>query len=90
MMPCFYKQYFGIECPGCGFQRAFILLLKGEFVKCLQMYPPIIPILIMLGLMIIQLIMKFKNGGIWLKYWFIFTSSTIVIHYIYKQILLFS
>ena len=90
MMPCMYKKYLGIECPGCGFQRAFILLLKGEFAESFAMYPPLIPILLLLIFMGVQLIFQFKNGGVWLKYWFIFTVSLIVIHYIYKQILFFT
>ncbi len=90
MMPCMYKKYLGIDCPGCGFQRALVLLLKGEFSQSLAIYPPLIPILLLLVLMIIQLIFNFKNGALLLKYWFIFTASVIVIHYIYKQILFFA
>ena len=29
-LPCLVKDTFGIECPGCGFQTAVLLLLKGE------------------------------------------------------------
>jgi hypothetical protein len=89
MMPCLYKKYLGVECPGCGFQRALLLLLQGEWEQSLAMYPPLLPVLGMLLLLTVHLVFKPKNGAIWLKYWFIFTISTIVIHYIYKQIIWF-
>jgi len=41
---------YGIDCPGCGLQRAIILLLKGEFWASLNMYPPLLPLLGTLGL----------------------------------------
>ena len=36
MIPCFSKKYLGIECPGCGLQRSFIALLKGNIVESLK------------------------------------------------------
>jgi len=49
MMPCLSKTLFGIECLGCGFQRALLLLFKGEFSMAFQMYPAIYSSLIFLG-----------------------------------------
>ncbi|WP_459212976.1 DUF2752 domain-containing protein [Aquimarina rhabdastrellae] len=48
MIPCLNKKFFGIDCLGCGAQRALFLLLKGEFSKAFYMYPAIYPILITL------------------------------------------
>lgn len=84
MLPCFYNRFLGIECPGCGMQRAIIELLKGHLLESLETYPPLFPIVFMLVLLIIHLIFKFKNGAGYLKISFIFTSSIIVINYIYK------
>ena len=86
MLPCFYNRYLGIECPGCGMQRAIIELLKGNFTESLMAYPPLIPITLMLAFLIIHLIFKFKNGAVYLKISFIFTTSIIMINYIYKLI----
>ena len=33
MLTCFYKQTFGLDCPGCGMQRSIISLLKGDFAQ---------------------------------------------------------
>ena len=48
MLPCAYKSFFGIDCPACGFQRSFILLLKGNFADSFVMYPPLLFVLLML------------------------------------------
>lgn len=48
LLPCPFKFITGIDCPGCGFQRAFILLLQGEWRASIALYPPTLP-LILLG-----------------------------------------
>jgi len=40
------KKLFGVECLGCGTQRAFALILKGDFVAAFQMYPAIYTLLL--------------------------------------------
>ena len=81
-LPCFYKKYLGIECPGCGMQRSFIELLKGDFLESLRIYPALLPTLFLLIYLILHLIFKFQNGAFVLKISFIFTVSIIVIHFI--------
>lgn len=49
MLPCLSKTLFGIECLGCGFQRAILLLLKGEFTASFEMYPAIFTSLLFLA-----------------------------------------
>lgn len=48
MFPCISKTLFGIECLGCGFQRAFIMLIDGNFEAAFVMYPAIYSSLIVL------------------------------------------
>jgi len=84
LQSCFYKKYLGIECPGCGMQRSFIELLKGNLWESIVMYPALIPTIIMIGFLFVQIILKFKNGGTYLKYLFIFNAVIIVLNYIYK------
>ncbi len=52
MIPCLNKKMFGIDCPGCGAQRALALLLQGEFQQAFKMYPAIYT-LITLGIILI-------------------------------------
>lgn len=53
MLPCLSKTLFGIECFGCGTQRAFVLLCKGDFTAAFHMFPAIytlLPFLFITGL----------------------------------------
>ena len=47
MIPCLSKTLFGIECLGCGFQRALLLLLRGEWSAAFTMYPAVYSMLAM-------------------------------------------
>lgn len=47
MIPCLSKTLFGAECLGCGFQRALLLLLKGEWSSAFVMYPAVYSMLAM-------------------------------------------
>jgi hypothetical protein len=84
MMPCFYKQLTGIDCPGCGMQRSFIELLKGNFIASFKIYPALLPVMITLGITASHLFFKFKNGAAVIKYSFIFTTGIVVLSYILK------
>ncbi len=88
MTSCFYKKYLGVECPGCGMQRSFIELLKGNLLESLKIYPALIPTIILILFLILHLIFKFKKGADILKYLFIFVVSIMVINYIIKIIIL--
>lgn len=61
MLPCMSKKLFGIECFGCGTQRAFVLLLQGEFVEAFKMYPAIYTLLLLFAFIFIHLIDKSRN-----------------------------
>ncbi len=52
MFPCIYKQLFGFDCPFCGLQRAVIALLRGDVKSSFIYYPPLIPLLISLFLIL--------------------------------------
>ena len=67
LQPCFYKKFFGYECPGCGAQSGFIELLRGNIYESFLLYPPLIPILILLVFFILHLIFKIKKGEIILQ-----------------------
>ncbi|RAJ26505.1 uncharacterized protein DUF2752 [Gelidibacter algens] len=60
MLPCLNKQLFGVECLGCGIQRATILLFKGEFVLAFKMYPAIYTLFLLALFLIFNLFKKFK------------------------------
>ena len=86
-LPCFYKKYLGIDCPGCGMQRAMIELLRGNFIDSLKAYPALLPTMFMVLFLISHLIFKFKKGAMILKISFIFTTIIIVFNFILKLII---
>jgi len=84
LQSCFYKKYFGVECPGCGMQRALIELLKGNVFESFLLFPALIPTLTLIVMLVLHLIFKFKNGANILKILFIINTTIVVLGYIYK------
>lgn len=62
MLPCFSKTLFGFTCLGCGLQRSFIFLIKGEFIEAFKMYPAIYTLLLLFFLVSLSFIIKIKNS----------------------------
>ena len=46
LLPCPFKYFTGIDCPGCGFQRSVLALLQGNLLDSFKLYPPTIPLLL--------------------------------------------
>lgn len=61
MLPCMSKKLFGIECLGCGTQRALFLLMEGKFVEAFKMYPPIYTLILLFLFIFLHLIDKSRN-----------------------------
>lgn len=85
--PCFYKKNFGTECPGCGFQRAFIELLKGNLLESLKQYPALIPLMVLMVFLALHIKFRFKHGALVLKALFILSAMLIVGNYLFYLIL---
>ncbi len=43
MIPCVYKYFFDIECPGCGFQRSVVSIIHLDFVNSFYFFPGLFP-----------------------------------------------
>lgn len=61
MLPCLSKKLFGIECFGCGTQRALLLVFKGEFIKAFYMFPAIYTLLLFFAFIGLNYIDKSRN-----------------------------
>lgn len=85
MLPCLSKTLFGVECLGCGAQRAFLLLLKGDFVGAFQMYPAIYVILLSFGTIGLSLVDKSRNYQKSILVMAIATGVFMLGGYIYKH-----
>lgn len=86
LLSCPFKQFFHVDCPGCGLQRSIIALLRGDIATSFQLYPPTIPIIGLFVFSMIHLKFDLKNGAFFIKLLYIFISIVIVINYIYKII----
>jgi hypothetical protein len=89
MLPCAYKMIFGIDCPTCGAQRSFYLLLEGDFVSSFKMYPPLIPVLALIFIFIVHLFNKNIIGKKFLTKYSIFVLLAVSLSYIFKLLLKF-
>ena len=47
MLPCLNKKFFGVDCLGCGIQRALSLVFHGEFIAAFKRYPAIYTLLLL-------------------------------------------
>ncbi|MGB5609001.1 DUF2752 domain-containing protein [Eudoraea sp.] len=84
MLPCVNKQLLGIECTGCGIQRAAVLLFHGEFVEAFKMYPAIYPLILLMGFLLLDNLMTIKYANKISIFLMIATVTTILINYILK------
>lgn len=57
LLPCPFKTLTGFDCPGCGFQRSVLALLKGDFILSFHLYPATVPILFLALFLLLK--MKF-------------------------------
>lgn len=90
LFTCFFKAHFGIECPGCGMQRALISLLKGNFAESLHYHAALIPFIFTILLLIGQIILKRDKGGTYVMWSFILTCAVMMVQFVIRQIGLLS
>jgi CHASE2 domain-containing sensor protein len=86
MLPCMNKQIFGIECPGCGFQRSMSLLLDGNFIDALKIYPAIFTIILLVGFVGASLVFNIKNSFKIKIYLLYLNAGIIIVSYVYKMV----
>lgn len=85
MIPCVFRKFFGIECLGCGTQRALALVFQGEFVNAFKMFPAIyttILFFIMLGFHFYDKSRDYSKIVISLA---VINAFIMVISYVYKH-----
>ena len=80
------KKLFGIDCIGCGTQRAFILLIKGDFGNAFQMFPAIYTTLLLFVFLGLYFIDKSRNYHKIIIGLAITNAVIMIIAYLYKII----
>ena len=84
MIPCMNKKIFGFDCPGCGIQRSFAMLLKGEFTDAFFMFPAIYTTLLFFLFIGLNFIDKSRNYHKLIISSAIINAIIIIVSYIHK------
>ncbi len=87
MLPCMYKQLFGIDCPICGAQRSLAAALKGDFAESFSLYPPLVPVLVLIVLSLLWLCSKRIVSKKFLVTYAWIVLALVMISYIVKLII---
>lgn len=85
MLPCLNKSLTGIDCFGCGGQRALLMVFKAEFTQAFFMFPAIYPILALLAFLIVNLFVKFRYDFQIKIALIIFSGAVMLISYLIKM-----
>lgn len=88
LIPCPWRYFFHMDCPGCGFQRSLIALFRADLASSVALYPATIPILFLSFFTLLHLKFQFAKGAILIKYLQLFTGTVILVFYIYKIVTL--
>lgn len=86
MLPCMSKQLLGLECPGCGLQRAVALLLDGQLAESFVMYPGLYPMLLFFGFAALDRFANFRQGPRITSALGLLTAGAILVNYLLKII----
>jgi hypothetical protein len=84
LIPCPFKKLTGIDCPGCGFQRSVIALLKGDLAGSIHLYPATIPILFTTLFVFVAIKLNWDKRHLVKKTLYMITGSVILASYAWK------
>jgi hypothetical protein len=85
LLACPFKKLTGVDCPGCGFQRSIIALIKGNISESIHLYPAAIPLLITALFVLLAVKLKVDSHNMIKKTLYMITGSIIIISYIFKM-----
>jgi hypothetical protein len=85
LLPCPFKYVTGIDCPGCGFQRAVMALIQGDVYKSFLFYPAGIPLILFFAYGIAARFFKLDNkNNIVKKTGYMIVGTIILVSYAIK------
>ena len=85
MLTCPSKKFLGVECLGCGAQRAVVLVFEGKFAEAFQMYPAVYTVLLFFFTLGLSFIDKKRKYGSVLMGLIVINLIIMVSSYIYKH-----
>ena len=86
MLPCMHKKLFGVECMGCGTQRAAYMVTQGDFVEAFKMYPAIYTFILLFAFLLLHFVDKSRNYSRLIIGTAILNAIIMVVSYFYKII----
>jgi len=88
LFACGIKQLTGFDCPGCGMQRAFIALLKGDLPASFAANPAMLPFLLTLVFTLLHLRFRFRHGAQVVLVLYCLCVSLMIVNYVCRSPLL--
>lgn len=85
MLTCPSKKFLGVECLGCGAQRAIVLVFEGKFSEAFHMYPAVYTLLLFLFILGISFIDRKRKYGTILMSLVAINLVIMIVAYIYKH-----
>ncbi len=85
MIPCMNKKIFGIECPGCGTQRALWLVMQGEFIAAFKMFPAIYTLILFFLFLFLHFVDKSRSYQKIIITLAVLNGAIMVVSYVYKH-----
>lgn len=84
MIPCMNKKIFGFDCPGCGIQRAFAMIFRGDFTDAFFMFPAIYTTILFFIFIGLNFLDKSRNYHKLIISFAIINAIIIIVSYIHK------
>jgi len=85
MIPCLNKKLFGVECLGCGTQRALLMILKGQFSDAFYQFPAIYTTILFFGILGLHFLDKSRNYHKIIVSLAVVNAIIMIVSYIYKM-----
>jgi len=85
MLPCPIKKTFGIECLGCGSQRAIVMVFQGRFTEAFHLYPAVYTLLLFFFILGISFIDRKRKYGNLLVILIMINIVVMIVSYAFKH-----
>jgi len=85
-LPCPTKALTGVDCPGCGSQRAALAALRGEWGDAFALYPPGIFLFVLVIFTALHLRFRWPWGARVVLVLFILAVAAILGSFVWKMV----
>jgi hypothetical protein len=61
-LPCMWKKFLGVPCPGCGAQSSILELMQGHVMQSIKIFPALLPLVFLMLYFPLHLVFGFRSG----------------------------